>query len=169
VVLQQRGEILVAYEKMMADAVGATDAKGLGEALRLDLAPEFNAQYPEVDAMATPSQAPVQPTAATPEEIAQGEAFRAAKTAEATATAELSAQEKAAAAEAKMMQRASRAPEIAEAERKLAEAKAGSKKVAQVASGESFLQKALKMAKPLTKYQAPLEYSLCSAMRFRTD
>ena len=154
--LQQRGEILVAYEKMMADAVGATDAKGLGEALRLDLAPEFNAQYPEVDAMATPSQAPVQPTAATPEEIAQGEAFRAAKTAEATATAELSAQEKAAAAEAKMMQRAERAPEIAEAERKLAEAKAGSKKVAQVASGESFLQKALKMAKPLKVFAGPL-------------
>jgi hypothetical protein len=94
--LQQRGEILVAYEKMMADAVGATDAKGLGEALRLDLSPEFNAQYPEVDAMATPSQAPVQPTAATPEQIAQGEQLRAAKTAEATATAELSAQEKAA-------------------------------------------------------------------------
>ena len=154
--LQQRGEILVAYEKMMADAVGATDAKGLGEALRLDLAPEFNAQYPEVDAMATPSQAPVQPTAATPEEIAQGEAFRAAKTAEATATAELSAQEKAAAAEAKMLERAERAPEIAEAERKLAEAKAGSKKVAQVASGESFLQKALKMAKPLKVFAGPL-------------
>ena len=154
--LKQRGEILVAYEKMMADAVGATDAKGLGEALRLDLSPEFNAQYPEVDAMATPSQAPVQPTAATPEEIAQGEAFRAAKTAEATATAELSAQEKAAAAEAKMLERAERAPEIAEAERKLAEAKAGSKKVAQVASGESFLQKALKMAKPLKVFAGPL-------------
>jgi len=154
--LQQRGEILVAYEKMMADAVGATDAKGLGEALRLDLSPEFNAQYPEVDAMATPSQAPVQPTQATPEQIAQGEAFRAAKTAEATATAELSAQEKAAAAEEKMMQRAARAPEIAEAERKLAEAKAGSKKVAQVASGESFLQKALKMAKPLKVFAGPL-------------
>jgi hypothetical protein len=154
--LQQRGEILVAYEKMMADAVGATDAKGLGEALRLDLAPEFNAQYPEVDAMATPSQAPVQPTQATPEQIAQGEEFRAAKTAEATATAELAAQEKAAAAEEKMMQRAARAPEIAEAERKLAEAKAGSKKAAQVASGESFLQKALKMAKPLKVFAGPL-------------
>jgi hypothetical protein len=159
--LQQRGEILVAYEKMMADAVGATDAKGLGEALRLDLAPEFNAQYPEVDAMATPSQAPVQPTAATPEEIAQGEAFRAAKTAEATATAELSAQEKAAAAEAKMLERAERAPEIAEAERKLAEAKAGSKKVAQVASGESFLQKALKMAKPVVdKIPGPVKKAI---------
>jgi hypothetical protein len=165
--LQQRGEILVAYEKMMADAVGATDAKGLGEALRLDLSPEFNAQYPEVDAMATPSQAPVQPTAATPEQIAQGEQLRAAKTAEATATAELSAQEKAAAAEAKMMQRAERAPEIAEAERKLAEAKAGSKKVAQVASGESFLQKALKMAKPLKVFAGPLGIGICCLLRSR--
>ena len=158
--LQQRGEILVAYEKMMADAVGATDAKGLGEALRLDLSPEFNAQYPEADAMATPSQAPIQPTAATPEQIAQGEQLRAAKTAEATATAELSAQEKAAAAEARMLERAARAPEIAEAERKLAEAKAGSKKVAQVASGESFLQKALKMAKPLKMLVGPAALGL---------
>ena len=160
--LQQRGEILVAYEKMMADAVGATDAKGLGEALRLDLSPEFNAQYPEVDAMATPSQAPVQPTQATPEQIAQGEQLRAAKTAEATATAELAAQEKAAAAEEKMMQRAARAPEIAEAERKLAEAKAGSKKAAQVASGESFLQKALKMAKPFKMLAGPVGIGLAA-------
>lgn len=166
--LQQRGEILVAYEKMMADAVGATDAKGLGEALRLDLSPEFNAQYPEVDAMATPSQAPVQPTTATPEQIAQGEEFRAAKTAEATATAELAAQEKAAAAEEKMVQRAARAPEIAEAERKLAEAKAGSKKVAQVASGESFLQKALKMAKPLKAVLGPLGLGMAAVAAEQT-
>ena len=166
--LQQRGEILVAYEKMMADAVGATDAKGLGEALRLDLSPEFNAQYPEVDAMATPSQAPVQPTTATPEQIAQGEEFRAAKTAEATATAELAAQEKAAAAEEKMLQRAARAPEIAEAERKLAEAKAGSKKVAQVASGESFLQKALKMAKPLKAVLGPLGLGMAAVAAEQT-
>jgi hypothetical protein len=158
--LKQRGEILVAYEKMMADAVGATDAKGLGEALRLDFTPEFNAQYPEINAMATPSQAPVQPTAATPEQIAQGEQLRAAKTAEATATAELSAQEKAAAAEATMMQRAERAPEIAEAERKLAEVKAGSKKAAQVASGEDFLAKALKMAKPFKMLVGPAAFGL---------
>jgi hypothetical protein len=158
--LKQRGEILVAYEKMMADAVGATDAKGLGEALRLDFTPEFNAQYPEINAMATPSQAPVQPTAATPEEIAQGEQLRAAKTAEATATAELSAQEKAAAAEATMMQRAERAPEIAEAERKLAEVKAGSKKAAQVASGEDFLAKALKMAKPFKVLVGPAAFGI---------
>lgn len=166
--LQQRGEILVAYEKMMADAVGATDAKGLGEALRLDLSPEFNAQYPAVDAMATPSQAPVQPATATPEQIAQGEEFRAAKTAEATATAELAAQEKAAAAEEKMLQRAARAPEIAEAERKLAEAKAGSKKVAQVASGESFLQKALKMAKPLKAVLGPLGLGMAAVAAEQT-
>lgn len=166
--LKQRGEILVAYEKMMADAVGATDAKGLGEALRLDFTPEFNAQYPEVDAMATPSQAPVQPTTATPEQIAQGEEFRAAKTAEATATAELAAQEKAAAAEEKMLQRAARAPEIAEAERKLAEAKAGSKKVAQVASGESFLQKALKMAKPLKAVLGPLGLGMAAVAAEQT-
>jgi len=147
--LQQRGEILTAYEKMMADAVGASDAKGLGEALRLDLPQDFNADYPETEALARPSGAPVETRVATPEEIAQGEQLRAAKTAEAAATAELAAQEKSAAAEAKMIERAERAPEIVEAERKLAEARSGQKKAAQVASGEDFLAKALKMAKPL--------------------
>jgi len=147
--LQQRGEILLAYEKMMADAVGASDAKGLGEALRLDLPEDFNADYPETEALARPSGAPVETRVATPEEIAQGEQLRAAKTAEAAATAELAAQEKSAAAEAKMIERAERAPEIVEAERKLAEARSGQKKAAQVASGEDFLAKALNMAKPL--------------------
>ena len=147
--LKQRGEILVAYEKMMADAVGATDAKGLGEALRLDFTPEFNAQYPEINAMATPSQAPVQPTAATPEQIAQGEQLRAAKTAEATATAEAGAQTQFEIAEDKLINRAKRAPEIAAAEQALVEAKSGAAKTKQIASGEDFLAKALKMAKPL--------------------
>ena len=146
--LQQRGEILTAYEKMMADAVGASDAKGLGEALRLDLPQDFNADYPETESLTRPSGAPVEARVATPEEIAQGEQLRAAKTAEAAATAELAAQEKSAAAEAKMIERAERAPEIVEAERKLAEARAGNKQAAQVASGEDFLAKALKMAKP---------------------
>jgi hypothetical protein len=121
--LQQRGEILVAYEKMMADAVGATDAKGLGEALRLDLSPEFNAQYPEVDAMATPSQAPVQPTQATPEQIAQGEEFRAAKTAQATEQARLAAQETGNRADDLTIQRGAKATEVAEANLKLQEAR----------------------------------------------
>jgi hypothetical protein len=122
--LQQRGEILVAYEKMMADAVGATDAKGLGEALRLDFTPEFNAQYPEIDAMATPSQAPVQPTQATPEQIAQGEEFRAAKTAEATEQARLAAQETGDRADDVVIRRGARATEVAEANLKIQEAKA---------------------------------------------
>ena len=134
--LQQRGEILVAYEKMMADAVGATDAKGLGEALRLDLSPEFNAQYPEVDAMATPSQAPIQPTAATPEEIAQGEAFRAAKTAEATEQARLVAQETGDRADDVVIRRGAKATEVAEANLKIKEA------TAEVAAGKAAQQEA---------------------------
>ena len=153
--LQQRGEILVAYEKMMADAVGATDAKGLGEALRLDLSPEFNAQYPETETLARPSGSTVDATPATAEQIAQGEEFRAQKTREATAASFAAEQSSLEDAEARLLKRASQAPEIAEAERKLAEAKAGSKKAAQVASGESFLQKALKMAKPLKVLVGP--------------
>jgi len=108
----------------MADAVGATDAKGLGEALRLDFTPEFNAQYPEINAMATPSQAPVQPTAATPEEIAQGEEFRAAKTAQATEQARLAAQETGNRADDLTIQRGAKATEVAEANLKLQEARA---------------------------------------------
>lgn len=166
--LQQRGEILLAYEKMMADAVGASDAKGLGEALRLDLPQDFNANYPETEALTRPSGAPVDTRVATPEEIAQGEQLRAAKTAEAAATAELAAQEKSAAAEAKMIERAERAPEIVEAERKLAEARSGQKKAAQVASGEDFLAKALKMAKPLKALAGPLGIGLAAVAAEQT-
>ena len=134
--LKQRGEILVAYEKMMADAVGATDAKGLGEALRLDFTPEFNAQYPEINAMATPSQASVQPTAATPEEIAQGEEFRAAKTAQATEQARLVAQETGDRADDVVIRRGARATEVAEANLKIKEA------TAEVAAGKAAQQEA---------------------------
>lgn len=131
--LQQRGEILVAYEKMMADAVGATDAKGLGEALRLDLSPEFNAQYPEVDAMATPSQAPVQPTQATPEQIAQGEQLRAAKTFQAAEEAREKGTEAANRADLNTIKRGENATAVAEANLKLQEARAevGAAKAAQ--------------------------------------
>jgi hypothetical protein len=146
--LQQRGEILVAYEKMMADAVGATDAKGLGEALRLDLAPEFNAQYPEVDAMATPSQAPVQPTTATPEEIAQGEQLRAAKTAEATEQSRLTAQETGYRADDLTIKRGENATAVAEANLKIKEA------TAEVAAGKAAQQEADRVK----NHQSTLEF-----------
>jgi len=166
--LQQRGEILVAYEKMMADAVGATDAKGLGEALRLDLSPEFNAQYPETETLARPTGSTVDVTPATPEQIAQGEELRAQKTREATAASFAAEQSSLEDAEARLLKRASQAPEIVEAERKLAEAKAGSKKAAQVASGESFLQKALKMAKPLKAVLGPLGLGMAAVAAEQT-
>ena len=153
--LQQRGEILVAYEKMMADAVGATDAKGLGEALRLDLSPEFNAQYPETETLARPSGSTVETTPATPEQIAQGEEFRAQKTREATAASFAKEQASLEEAEARLLKRAKQSPEIAEAERKLAERKTVQKKANQVASGEDFIAKALKMAKPIAKVVLP--------------
>ena len=154
--LQQRGEILVAYEKMMADAVGATDAKGLGEALRLDLSPEFNAQYPETETLARPTGSTVDATPATPEEIAQGEEFRAQKTREATAASFAAEQSSLEDAEARLLKRANQSPEIAEAQRKIDERKTGLKKANQVASGEDFIAKALKMAKPLKVVIPPL-------------
>ena len=146
--LKQRGEILVAYEKMMADAVGATDAKGLGEALRLDFTPEFNAQYPEINAMATPSQAPVQPTQATPEQIAQGEEFRAAKTAQATEQARLAAQETGDRADDLTIQRGAKATEVAEANLKIKEA------TAEVEAGKVAQQEADKVK----QYSSTLDF-----------
>jgi hypothetical protein len=160
--LQQRGEILAAYEKMMADAVGATDAKGLGEALRLNLSPEFNADYPEIETLARPSGAPVETRVATPEEIAQGEQLRAAKTTEAIATAEASAQQKFRKAEADLIERAKSAPEIAAAEQALAEARSGAAKAKQIASGEDLLAKALKMAKPFKVLAGPVGIGLAA-------
>lgn len=121
--LQQRGEILTAYEKMMADAVGASDAKGLGEALRLDLPQDFNANYPETEALTRPSGAPVDTRVATPEEIAQGEQLRAAKTAESAATAELAAQQKLESRDEALIRRGENATAVAEAEAKLNEAR----------------------------------------------
>ena len=133
----------------MADAVGATDAKGLGEALRLDLSTEFNAQYPEKETLARPTGSTVDATPATPEEIAQGEEFRAQKTREATSASFAAEQSSLEDAEARLLKRASQSPEIAEAQRKIAERKTGLKKANQVASGEDFISEALKMAKPL--------------------
>lgn len=146
--LEARRSALVGFESLMADATGTVDAKGLGTYLNLDLPETFNAEYPKLEIKGSKVGSAVQVTEATPEQIASDQQLRAAKTAEAAATAELAAQEKSAAAEAKMIERAERAPEIVEAERKLAEARTGKKQAAQVASGEDFLAKALKMAKP---------------------
>ncbi len=147
--LEARRSALVGFESLMADATGTVDAKGLGTYLNLDLPETFNAEYPKLEIKGSKVGSAVQVTEATPKQIASDQQLRAAKTAEAAAAADLSAQEKSAAAEAKMIERAERAPEIVEAERKLAEARSGQKKAAQVASGEDFLAKALKMAKPL--------------------
>jgi hypothetical protein len=154
--LEARRSALVGFESLMADATGTVDAKGLGTYLNLDLPETFNAEYPKLEIKGSKVGSAVQITAATPEQIASDQQLRAAKTAEAAAAADLSAQEKSAAAEAKMIERAERAPEIVEAERKLAEARSGQKKAAQVASGEDFLAKALKMAKPLKVLAGPL-------------
>lgn len=146
--LEARRSALVGFESLMADATGTMDAKGLGTYLNIDLPETFNAEYPKLEIKGSKVGSAVQVTEATPEQIASDQQLRAAKTLESAATAELAAQEKSAAAEAKMIERAERAPEIVEAERKLAEARAGKKQAAQVASGEDFLAKALKMAKP---------------------
>jgi len=166
--LEARRSALVGFESLMADATGTMDAKGLGTYLNLDLPETFNAEYPKLEIKGSKVGSAVQVTEATPEQIASDQQLRAAKTAEAAATAELAAQEKSAAAEAKMIERAERAPEIVEAERKLAEARSGQKKAAQVASGEDFLAKALKMAKPLKALAGPLGIGLAAVAAEQT-
>jgi len=141
--LEARRSALIGFESLMADATGTMDAKGLGTYLNLDLPETFNAEYPKLEIKGSKVGSAVQVTEATPEQIASDQQLRAAKTAEAAATAELAAQEKSAAAEAKMIERAERAPEIVEAERKLAEARLLKKeeKAAQAAADKKSLYK----------------------------
>ena len=149
--LEQRGQILSAYEKMMADAVGATDAKGLGESLNLNLPEEFNASYTDID-ISSPSVAPLQPTTATPEEIEQGQALRAAKTAQAVSAAELASQEAAEKAEDVLLRRAARADDVAQAEVAVSTAKTTAKRQSSIASGQSILDDAINnFGKPIAK------------------
>ena len=139
--LQQRGQILTAYEKMMADAVGASDAKGLGEALRLDLPQNFNADYPETEVLTRPSGAPVETRVATADEVAQGEQLRAAKTAEAVAVAEDATQQKLQSADDRIIARGEKATEVAEAKVKLREAQVEADKQADLKKKEASAER----------------------------
>ena len=137
--LEQRGQILSAYEKMMADAVDATDAKGLGDALNLKLPAEFNADYDDID-ISTPSSAPTTTRQATPDEIAQGERVRQAKTDVQVEKARLESATAGQQADETILARAERAEEVAAAEEKIAQAKADKRKQTKVEKGKGFLQ-----------------------------
>lgn len=137
--LEARRSALVGFEALMADAVNASDAKGLGEALNLDLPEGFNATYADID-LTAPKTASSAIREATPEEIAQGQELRAAKTSAQVQSARLEGAEKGAKADEAILARAEKADEVAAAELKLSEAKAAKKKASKVEKGKGFLQ-----------------------------
>jgi hypothetical protein len=170
--LEQRGQVLAAYEKMMADALGATDAKGLAEELNLNLSPEFNADYDDVD-VTTPSSAPSPTREATPEEIAQGEQLRQAKTNLQVEQARLQSATAGQQADETILVRAEKAAEVAAAEQKLRETKAEAKVASKVKRGASsvasmiaeFGTKAGKALLPLAMFEgARMGYEATTGM-----
>jgi len=154
--LEARRSALVGFESLMADATNSSNAKSLGQYLRLGLPEEFNAEYPKLEIKGSKVGSAVQVTEASPEQIEAGKRLDLSqtdlKTAENFAKEQASLEE----AEGRLLRRAKQSPEIAEAERQIAEAKTVKKKANQIASGEDFIAKALKMAKPLKVVVPPL-------------
>ena len=137
--LEQRGKILTAFEKMMADAVDATDAKGLADKLNLNLPETFNADYDEID-IAKPSAAPTGTREATPEEIEQGKRVREAKTNVQVEQARLQSAELGTKADEAILSRAEQAEDVAIAEEKIAQARTDVRKEKKVQQGKNFLK-----------------------------
>ena len=122
--LEARRTALIGFEKLMADATGQVDAKGLGAYLRLDLDPEFNATYPEFKIKAGSEVASaIQVTPATPEQIEAGSDLSAARMQQSAEQARLSAAQSALEADQTTIERGKIAPEVAEAEAAVASAK----------------------------------------------
>ena len=151
--LEARRTALIGFEKLMADATGQVDAKGLGAYLRLDLDPEFNATYPEFKIKAGSEVASaIQVTPATPEQVEAGSDLSAARMQQSAAEARLSAEQSALQADQTTIERGKIAPEVAEAQAAVASAK--KEQAAQAASDEAEnLKKGLmdKYARPMTK------------------
>ena len=119
--LEQRGQALLMFEKMMADAVGAKDAKGLGDRLGLNLDPTFNALYPTDEEFRSGDTVSARQTEVSPERAAAAEA--SGIQAEATTAANLREEQTASElrADLNIQQRAEQAPKTEEAVRTLAQ------------------------------------------------
>lgn len=119
--LEQRGQALLMFEKMMADAVGAKDAKGLADRLNLNLDPSFNAIYPTDEEFQSKENVTARQTEVSPERAAAAEA--AGIQAEEAAAASLREQQTASELQADLniQERAAQAPATEEAVRTLAE------------------------------------------------
>ena len=118
--LEQRGQALLMFEKMMADAVGAKDAKGLADRLKLNLDPSFNALYPTDEEFQSGENVTTRQTEVSPERAAAAEAsgIQAEETLAANLREDQTASELR--ADLNIQERAAQAPATEEAVRTLA-------------------------------------------------
>lgn len=137
--LEARRSALIGFESLMADATNSSNAKSLGQYLRLGLPEEFNAEYPKLEIKGSKFGSAVQVTEATSEQIEAGRQLDLAQTSEKTETARANAQRKGKDADLDTIARGENATAVAEAELKLKQA---GKEVAQAKTAEATAQKA---------------------------
>ena len=168
--LEQRGQALLMFEKMMADAVGAKDAKGLADRLKLNLDPNFNAIYPTDEEFQSGENVTARQTEVSPERAAAAEA--AGIQAEEAAAASLREQQTASELQADLniQQRAEQAPKTEEAVRTLAQSNLDvaaetktQKKAKGVARGKEIFEGIVKSATDPTKLKASMLATIAGA------
>lgn len=145
--IEARRLALLNFEKLMADATGTVDAKGLGTYLGLDLPEDFNAQYPDLALKRTDVGALVDTTPASPAQVAASQAESAAKSQQRAQEARLAGQQAGEKADETALRRATRAEDVAAAEEKLAGAGRDAKFDSDVKKGNSAIDFITNMAR----------------------
>jgi hypothetical protein len=144
---EARRNALIGFETLMAEAVGAPDAKSLGDFLNLGLPEDFNAEYPPLEIEGQPTLAATTKTA-TPEEIEQGKAVReASSNLQAEALRRQAAQE-GLDADKIIRERAKDAEATAQAQADISEAKKQKAKESKTSLGKSLIDDILNITKP---------------------
>jgi len=137
--LEARRSALVGFESLMADATDSSNAKSLGQYLKLQLPEDFNADYPKIEIKGSKVGSAVQVTEATPEQIEAGRQLDLAQTSVKTEAARADAQRIGKDADLDTIARGENATAVAEAELKLKQA---GKEVTQRKAAEATAQKA---------------------------
>tara|TARA_R110000796_G_scaffold10365_4_gene34471 strand:- start:88 stop:2082 length:1995 start_codon:yes stop_codon:yes gene_type:complete len=137
--LEARRSALVGFESLMADATDSSNAKSLGQYLKLQLPEDFNADYPKIEIKGSKVGSAVQVTEATPEQIEAGRQLDLAQTSVKTETARSDAVRIGKNTDLDTIARGENATAVAEAELKLKQA---GKEVAQGKAAEATAQKA---------------------------
>jgi hypothetical protein len=144
---EARRNALIGFETLMAEAVNAPDAKGLGDFLNLELPEDFNAEYPPLKIDGQPTLATTTKTA-TSEEIKQGKIVREASSNLQAESLRRQAAKEGLAADEYTLKRAEKAEEVAEAEATISEAKKQKVEESKISSGKSLIQQLIDMGKP---------------------